>query len=64
MDAAISTAGQWRNISFVKRFRVCPRGNVTLTINSVPTTVYDETSTATEIPTLKNVNITISRVNG
>ena len=64
MDASVSTAGMWRNISFVKRFRVCPRGNVTLTINSVPTTAYSGTSTATQIQTLKNVNITISRVNG
>lgn len=64
MDATISTAGNWRNISFVKRFRVCPRGNVTLTINSVPTTTYDGTSTPTQVPTLKNVNIFITRVNG
>ena len=64
MDATISTAGNWRNVSFVKRFRVCPRGNVTLTVNSVPTTAYSGTTTDTQIPTLKNVNITISRVNG
>lgn len=64
MDAVVATAGNWHNVSFVKRFRVCPRGNVTLTINSVPTTTYAGTSTATEIPTIKNANITISRVNG
>lgn len=64
MDSVVSTAGVWENISFVKRFRVCPRGNVTLTINSVPTTTYNNKTTDTEIPTLKNVNITISRVNG
>lgn len=64
MNSVIATAGNWENISFVKRFRVCPRGNVTLTVNSVPTTTYNGTTTDTEIPTLKNVNITISRVNG
>ena len=64
MDATVPVAGDWSNITFVKRFRVCPRGNVTLTVNSVPTTTYNGTTTDTEIPTLKNVNITISRVNG
>lgn len=64
MNSYIATAGNWENISFVKRFRVCPRGNVTLTVNSVPTTTYNDTTTDTEVPVLKNVNITISRVNG
>ena len=64
MNSVVATAGNWENISFVKRFRVCPRGNVTLTINSVPTTTYNGTTTDTQVPTLKDVNITISRVNG
>ena len=64
MNSVVATAGNWENISFVKRFRVCPRGNVSLSVNSVPTTTYNGTSTDTQIPTLKNVNITISRING
>ena len=62
MDATISTAGNWRNISFTKRIRVCPRGNVSLVIKSVPTTSYSGTSTDTQIPTLKNVNVIVERI--
>ena len=62
MDATITTAGIWRNISFNKRIRVCGRGNVSLVVKSVPTTSYNGTSTDTEIPTLKNVNIIIERI--
>ena len=64
MDSVIANAGDWHNISVVKRIRVCPRGNVTVTVNSVPTTSYNGTATDTQIPTLKNVNIVLSRVNG
>ena len=30
INSVVATAGNWENISFVKRFRVCPRGNVSL----------------------------------
>ena len=62
MDANISTAGLWENISFTKRIRICPRGNASLVIKSVPTTSYNGTSTDTQIPTLKNVNVIIERI--
>ena len=64
MDATISTAGLWRNISSNKKIRVCSRGQVVITINSVPTTVYNGTVTDTQIPTIKNANISIERLNG
>lgn len=62
MDANISTAGNWRNISFTKRIRVCPRGNVSLVVKSVPTISYNGTVTDTQIPTLKNVNVIVERI--
>ena len=62
MDATISTAGNWRNISANKKIRVCTRGNVTITVNSVPTTAYNGTVTDTQVPTIKNANISIERL--
>ena len=55
------TIGVFSNISKTKYIRVCGRGNVTLTIASVPTISYNGTSTATQIPILKNANISIKR---
>lgn len=62
MDATITTAGVWRNVSSNKLLRVCGRGSVTLTINSVPTTSYSGTVTDTQIPTVKNSNIMIKKL--
>lgn len=61
MDQVITTAGDYKNISVNKKIRVCGRGNVTITVASVPAVVYDETSTATQIPIIKNANISIER---
>ena len=60
-DAVIGTAGEYSNISIKKYIRVCGRGNVTITINSLPSVVYDETSTETQIPIIKNANISLKR---
>ena len=62
MDASITTAGVWRNVSSNKLLRVCGRGSVTLTVNSVPTTAYDGTVTDTQVPTVKNSNIMIKKL--
>lgn len=62
MDAVISTAGAWRNISRNKKIRVCGRGTLTITIQSVPSVNVSGTSTETEIPTIKNANISIRRI--
>lgn len=62
MDAVIATAGDWANISMNKKIRVCTRGSVTLVIASIPTTTYNGTSTDTEIPIIKNANISIERL--
>lgn len=62
MNSNVATAGLWENVSVNKKIRVCTRGNATITINSVPTTTYDGTITDTEVPTLKNTNISIERL--
>ena len=62
MNGTISTAGLYRNVSLNKVIRVCGRGALTLTVNSVPTTTYNGTTTDTQVPTIKNANINIERL--
>lgn len=66
MDAVIATAGDWENISFNKEVRVCNKGTVNLSINSVPTVTYSGGGTPvitdTEIPIIKNANVNITRL--
>ena len=62
MDASVDTANAWDSASMNKKIRVCTRGSVTLTIRSVPTVDVAGISTATQIPTLKNSNISIERL--
>ena len=64
-DTVIATAGDYDNISIHKYVRVCGRGNVTITINSLPTVTYSGGATPvitdTQIPIVKNANISIKR---
>ena len=64
-DTIIATAGDYNNISIHKYVRVCGRGNVTVTINSLPTVTYSGGATPvvtdTQIPIIKNANIAIRR---
>ncbi len=64
--AQITTAGDYTNVSINKVVPVCCRGDATLTIQSVPSILSTTTpvATATEIPTIQNANITITRLNG
>ena len=66
MDETIATAGEFTNIGFNKKVRVCCKGTVNLAINSVPTIVYSGGGTPvitdTEIPIIKNANINIERL--
>jgi hypothetical protein len=68
MDATIATAGDWENISFDKKIRVCCKGTVNLSINSLPTTTFSGTGTPvvtdTQIPIVKNAEISITRLSG
>ena len=60
-DAIVATAGEYSNVSIKKYIRVCGRGSVTVSVNSVPTITYGDVITDTEIPTIKNANIIIRR---
>lgn len=62
MDVTVAAANAWSNISMNKKIRVCARGSVTLTIRNVSTVDVAGTATATEIPILKNSNISIERL--
>jgi len=62
MDEVITAVGDYHNISVNKLIRVCGRGSAIITVNSVPAIVFDGTSTATEIPVIKNANIMIKKI--
>ena len=60
-NSILAVAGDYTNVSINKYIRVCGRGSVTLTVQSVPTVTYNGTATATQIPIIKNANISIRR---
>lgn len=66
MDAVIAAPGDFENISFSKNIRTCCKGTVNLSINSVPSVVYNGGATPviteTQIPIVKNANIGIERI--
>lgn len=62
VDATIATANNWENMSFNKKIRVCNRGSVTITVRSIPSISIAGVSTETEIPSVKNANISIERL--
>ena len=61
----IATAGDYSNVSFNKKIKVCCRGNVDLYIASVPSvltgTTAEGTPTETETPIVQNANFSIVR---
>ena len=59
----IATAGDYSNVAFTKKIKVCCRGNADLTVSSVPSvlTGVTPTPTDTEIPIIQNANFTITR---
>ena len=62
MDETVTTANNWKNVGMNRKIRVCSRGNATLTIRSIPTISIGGVATATQIPSLKNLNISIERL--
>lgn len=63
--AQVATAGDYYNVSFDKVVPVCCRGDATLTVASVPSVLTGivPASTVTQVPTIQNANITITRKN-
>ena len=62
MDAVITTAGDYTNISFNKIIRVCPRVNTTIAVGSIPAIGGVVPAVATQIPTIKDANFTIEKI--
>lgn len=65
MDAEITTAGNYVNVSFTKLLRICPRVNTTIAVGSLPSTITGTTTltnTETEIPVIKDANFIIRKV--
>ena len=66
MDGAIATAGEFENVSFDKKIKVCCKGTLNLAITSLPTVVYSGGATPvvtdTEPPILKNSEISVTRL--
>ena len=65
MDTPV-VVGTYTNVGTTKRIRVCGRGNVTITVASVPSITYSgggtPVVTPTQIPIIKNANISIERL--
>ena len=62
MDAEITTAGTYTNISFTKILRVCPRVNTTIAVGSLPAVSGVTPIVATQIPTVKDANLIIEKI--
>lgn len=65
MDAEITTAGNYVNVSFTKLLRICPRVNTTIAVGSLPSTITGTTTLTnaeTEIPVIKDANFIIRKV--
>lgn len=62
MDAVITTAGDYINISFDKIIRVCPRVNTTIAVGSIPAIGGVVPAVETQIPTIKDANFTIEKI--
>jgi len=63
MDAEITTAGVYTNVSFTKIIRICPRVNTVVSIGSLAAIggVTDPV-VATQIPTVKDANLIIKKI--
>ena len=62
MDAVITTAGDYTNISFDKIIRVCPRVNTVVAVGSLPAIGGVTPAETTEIPTIKDANFIIEKI--
>lgn len=66
--STIATAGDYENVSFDKKIRVCCKSNTTLSVASIPSvpvyTTATPVPTETEIPIVTNANFSITRICG
>lgn len=63
--ATVTTAGDYLNVAFSKKLKICGRGDANLTVASVPSVLTGPTlpgvSTATQVPIIQNANFSITR---
>ena len=63
--ATVTTAGDYLNVAFSKKLKICGRGDTNLTVASVPSVLTGPTlpgvSTATQVPIIQNANFSITR---
>lgn len=62
MDADITTAGVYTNVSFTKLLRICPRINTTISVGSLPAIGGVTPQVVTQIPTIKDANLIIRKI--
>lgn len=65
MDAEITTAGNYVNVSTSKLLKICPRVNTVIAIGSLPATITGTTTPTnveTEIPVVKDAQIIIEKI--
>ena len=62
-DTVITTPGEYRNISFSKILEVCPRVNTTISVGSLPAIGGVTPIVATQVPTIKDAQIILERIN-
>ena len=62
MDVAITTAGNYSNVSFSKIIEVCPRVNTTISVGSLSAIGGVSPVVATQTPTIKDANISITKI--
>ena len=62
--ATVATAGSYYNMSFDKVVPICCNSNTTLTVRAIPSVLSGATpaATVTQVPTIQNANLTISRL--
>jgi hypothetical protein len=65
-SATIDAADNTETVSFSRKIRVCPRGNTTYTIGSVPSVLTPTAPTTpieTQIPIIVSATFNLSRTN-
>ena len=65
MDAEITTAGNYVNVSTSKLLKICPRVNTVIAVGSLPATITGTTTptnVVTEIPVVKDAQIIIEKI--
>ena len=62
VDTQVTTANTYRNVAFTKLIKVCPRVNTTIAVGSIPAIGGVTPSVATQIPIVKDANISIRKI--